>query len=297
MSLPPQDWPHRAASHAIRCPPHDWHVQVLGDGGPDLLLLHGAGGASHSWAALAPLLAGHRLIIPDLPGQGFTRAGRRDRFGLPAMAADLARLCEAQGWRPAALIGHSAGAAIALELTGVMADPPRAVVGINAALAPFDGLAGWLFPLMARAMATSPFVAPAVAWMASQPRQVDRLLDSTGSLIDVRGRALYRMLAGRTQHVDGTLAMMAAWRLQPLIARMPEITLPVLLLAGATDGAVPPRVSAAAARRLGDAEFVELPALGHLAHEEDAATVAAVLRPWLDARLAGSGQGRRGLGV
>ena len=297
MSLPPQGWPNRSASRSIHCALHRWHVQVLGGDGPELLLLHGAGGATHSWRALATQLQGYRLILPDLPGQGFSRAGRRDRFGLGAMAADLAALCAHQGWQPAALIGHSAGAAIALELAGLLPAPPRAVVGINAALAPFDGLAGWLFPLMARAMATSPFAAPAVAWMASQPGQVDRLLASTGSNIDARGRALYRALAGRTAHVDGTLAMMAAWRLQPLIARMPEITLPVLLVAGANDGAVPPRVSAAAARRLPGAEFVQLPGLGHLAHEEDAPAVAAVLQPWLEARLAGSAQDRGGLGV
>ena len=52
----------------LACPPHRWHVQVLGEG-PTVLLLHGAGGATHSWRGLAPLLAtDHRVVMLDLPG-------------------------------------------------------------------------------------------------------------------------------------------------------------------------------------------------------------------------------------
>ena len=54
----PTDWPHRATSRRIACPPHLWHAQIAGTG-PDLLLLHGAGGATHSWRNLMPLLTPH----------------------------------------------------------------------------------------------------------------------------------------------------------------------------------------------------------------------------------------------
>jgi pimeloyl-ACP methyl ester carboxylesterase len=82
-----------------------------GEGEP-LLLLHGLAGAAANWLALAPLLlSGRRVIVPDLPGHG-------DSSPLPAApslnayADRLALLLE----RPATVVGHSLGGAIALRL-------------------------------------------------------------------------------------------------------------------------------------------------------------------------------------
>ncbi len=89
MTRVPPDWPHAAHSRQVR-DVHDWHVQVMGEG-PEILLIHGAGGATHSWRDVAPILAGtHRTIALDLPGQGFTRRGARGREGLDLVAADIA---------------------------------------------------------------------------------------------------------------------------------------------------------------------------------------------------------------
>ena len=40
------------------------------------------------------------------------------------MAEDIARLCADEGWAPAALIGHSAGAVVALRLAEILPRPP-----------------------------------------------------------------------------------------------------------------------------------------------------------------------------
>lgn len=268
----------------IDCPPHQWCVLEQGSG-PLLLLLHGAGGASHSWRNLAPLLVPHyRIMAPDLPGQGFTRAGQR-RFSLDAMAQDMARLCAAEDWHPAAIIGHSAGAALALRLTEILPVPPRAVVGLNAALGSFEGTAGWLFPLVAKMLSLNPFIPPMAARLFGVGDRVKRLIGSTGSDIDAAGLRQYRTLISDPVHVDGTLSMMAQWRLDALQRRLPSIDVPTLLIAAAGDGTVPARISAEAAARMPFGEYVGLPRLGHLAHEEDAAAVAAILLPWLQERL------------
>ncbi len=53
--------------------------------------MHGTAAATHSWAALLPLLARHFTVVaPDLPGHGFTERPAEERLGLPGMAADLA---------------------------------------------------------------------------------------------------------------------------------------------------------------------------------------------------------------
>ena len=278
LALPPF-WPARATSRRIACRPHLWHVQVQGEG-PDVLLLHGAGGASHSWRALAPLLPGLRLIAPDLPGQGFTTAGTRGRSSLPAMAEDIAALCAQEGWAPTAIIGHSAGAALALRLAEILPAPP-AVVGINAALSPFQGVAGVMFPMMARLLAMNPFVAPAFARLWRTQAQVDRLIRATGSALDPEGLACYLHLVRDAAHVDGTLAMMAQWRLDGLLARLPRIAAPVLLITAAGDRAVPPEVSAEAVPRLPAARLVPLPDGGHLVHETHAPAVARPVAAFL----------------
>ncbi len=281
MQLIPPDWPLRQHSRRIRCRPHDWHVQITGQG-PDVLMLHGAGASAHSFHPLVPHLPGYRLIMPDLPGQGFTRAGGMLRLGLDAMADDLTTLCKDQGWQPDAIIGHSAGAAIALRMVEMAPRPPRAVVGINAALGPFDGFAGWLFPKLAKAMSASPFVAAIMTRMASKRKQVENLLKGTGSTLPDAGVTLYQRLVTDPRHIEGTLGMMAQWQLEPLIERLPQIMVPTLLIASDRDLAVPPRVSKSAAKALARARYHELAGLGHLVHEEAPELVARLILPFLD---------------
>jgi magnesium chelatase accessory protein len=274
---PPADWPLRAHAGRIRAR-HDWWVVEHGQG-PEVLLLHGAGGSGHSFRDLAPLLTGHRCLIPDLPGQGFTRPGTRGRFGIQPMAEDLAALCRAAGWQPKLVIGHSAGVPLALQLSTLM--PLRAVIGLNAALGQFEGAAGFLFPLLARALAATPFVPALVSRMWGTEAKVRQLIEGTGSRLDAAGIAQYLTLVRRAAHVDGTLGMMAAWRVDRLMAGAPGLSVPTLLIANAGDRVVPPRISQEAARMLPRADLREMPGLGHLSHEEDAAAVLARFADWL----------------
>lgn len=267
-----ETWPNAAHSRFVDSRPYRWHVQVMGEG-PVLLLLHGAGAATHSWRGLAPLLARHyRLVMPDLPGHGFTRH-RAGRSTLDAMAADVTTLLDTLGEVPAAYVGHSAGATIALRLA-LDAPAPRPVVSINGAFAAFDGFAGWLFPVMAKALALNPFTVPAFTAFASRAR-TERMLARTGSRIDAAGLDAYHALIGDRDHVAGTLAKMANWRLDRLSREAGRLQAPVLLMTGGRDGTVPPRVSDAFAERLHDPRHVRMPDLGHLMHEEAPDRVAA----------------------
>ncbi len=257
--------------------PHRWHVQEAG-AGDTLLLIHGAGGATQSWRGLFPLLARtHHVVAIDLPGQGFTQLGARQRCGLDHVAEDIAALALAQGWRPRAIIGHSAGVAVALRLVELGVCPGEQVIGINAALANFKGVAGWLFPALAKVLALAPFAAGAFAATATEAT-VRNLIAGTGSKLGPDGIALYLRLAQDRAHVDGTLAMMAQWRLDGLLARLPDLRAQVTLIAAAGDRAVPPRTSHEAATRIDRATVIDLPRLGHLAHEEAPEVIAGLIR-------------------
>lgn len=273
----PQDaagWPMADHSRFVLHRPHRWHVQEAGTG-PLILLIHGAGGATQSWRGVFPLLAARaRVVAVDLPGQGFTQAGARSRLGLDHMAEDLWSLCRYEGWTPAVIVGHSAGAAIALRMAELGAS--ARVVGVNAALGNFQGMAGWLFPMLAKALALSPLTAGLFAATVTEP-SVRALIRGTGSEIDADGIGFYRRLASDRAHVDGTLAMMAQWRLDGLLERLPANPARAVFIIGTGDLAVPPETSRRAAALMREARVVELPGRGHLAQEEDPAAVAAVI--------------------
>ncbi|NNE87964.1 MAG: alpha/beta fold hydrolase [Silicimonas sp.] len=261
------DWPLTEHSRIVNCAPHRWHVQEGGIG-PTLLLIHGAGAATQSWRGLFPLLARHFHVVAfDLPGQGFTHLGNRARCGLDPMAHDIKHLMDHEGWQPDLLVGHSAGAAIALRLSEELGTAPP-IVGINAALGNFKGVAGWLFPLTAKFLALAPFTAELFVATSTSQANITRLINGTGSKLPPEDLALYRRLARNRDHVDATLAMMAQWSLDDLLRRLPDIRSQTLFLAAEGDKAVPVRDSQNATNIMPNATCRILPDLGHLAHEE-----------------------------
>ncbi|MEM7296046.1 MAG: alpha/beta fold hydrolase BchO [Pseudomonadota bacterium] len=271
----PEDWPLRAQSRRVALGSVDWHIQELGEG-DTLLLLHGAGGATQSWRAVAPILAKrYHVVAVDLPGQGASYARWGTRFGLDDMAKAITMLMRKKGWLPIAVVGHSAGGAIALRLAEM--GVPGKTIGLNAALGKFGGIAGVLFPLTAQLLATNALAARLVSAQVGNERAVSRMLAGTGSTIDARGVELYTRLAGDPDHVHGTLRMMAHWQLDGLIARFARNPARATLVVGTADAMVPPVTSASAVERLQEAELVELEGLGHLAHEEAGERVAEVI--------------------
>jgi magnesium chelatase accessory protein len=274
-------WPHAEASQFLRVSPHQWHVQVMGQG-KTVLLLHGAGASLHSFADLMTLLAErYRVVAVDLPGHGFTTKGGSHRSGLAAVSRDLSALLVRHDLVPDVIVGHSAGAAVGLDLIAHLPRPPEAFVALNGAFAEFDGVAGWLFPVLAKLLSLNPFTA-LVFSATTTPRSVAQLIGATGSELSADQLRLYYRLVRDRAHVAGALAMMSQWDLRPLGRKMPGIAVPALLLTGARDKAVAPSVSDEAARKLPMAQTRTLPALGHLMHEERADLIVAEIDGFLD---------------
>ena len=117
---------------------------------------------------------------------------------------------------------HSAGGAIALRMAQADLAPQGGapfVIGINAALGEFPGLAGLVFPVMAKALAAMPFTASLFSGASSNPDRIKALIKSTGSELDAEGLDLYRRLVADRSHVDATLLMMAQWKTSTAAAR------------------------------------------------------------------------------
>lgn len=271
------DWPNRASSDFVSAGGLSWHVQRMGQG-PQLLLLHGTGAATHSWRDLAPLLArDFTLVAPDMPGHGFTSSLPFERMSLPGMAAAVGALVRELEIAPDLVLGHSAGAAILIRacLEGLIA--PRGIVSLNGALMPWRGLPGHFFSPAAKLLATSPLTSRFFAWRARDRRKIERLVDSTGSTLDPLGVDLYHRLIRFPSHVSAALSMMANWDLTLIERALPGLRTPLFLVVGERDTTVSPREARRVQQLLPSAQLVELPGLGHLAHEERPAQVATVL--------------------
>ena len=280
-------WPHAASSRFVAAGGLTWHVQIMGEG-PVALLLHGTGASTHSWRGLVPHLASQfTLVMPDLPGHGFTSAPPARGLTLPGMAMATAALLQQLKLDPAIAIGHSAGAAVALAMVHDGALRPKGLIGLNAALLPFGGLAGFFFKPMARLLTFNPLMANILASQATSRRRVADTLAGTGSTLDDAGIDLYQRLFTSPRHVQSAVQMMAGWDLGPLVRALPDIKTPVALVVAGGDRAVPPDQGRQVADKLASARVVYLRNLGHLAHEEAPADVAQTLlditAPWLAA--------------
>ena len=278
-------WPNREASRFAEAAGLRWHVQVYGSG-PPLLLLHGSAASCHSWRAFGPELAQrYTVIAPDLPGHGFSAPATRRLQELDGVAAGLGELLGTLGYSPQAAVGHSVGAAILVRMALDRHLAPEALVSLNGAFLPFSGLAGQLFPTTARLLTYNPLVPFWLAFRARNRAFLAEVLARTGSRIDSRGVDLYQRLATDPGHVAAALGMMARTHdgLHALMAELPELPVPLVLLAAERDRTVPPAQAERVRLRLPSARLESLPGLGHLAHEEDPAGVARRVLAALDA--------------
>jgi magnesium chelatase accessory protein len=267
-------WPNNVHSTFVVVDGQRWHVQRFG-AGPELVLLHGTGASTHSWGKLAKELEAHfTLTIMDQPGHGFTSHPGTRRMSLDGFAQLVAGLLSHLGVSPLAIVGHSAGAAVAarMVLNGLAA--PRMIIGINPALLPFPGPARVLFPAMARLFFTNPLMPRLLSWRARRLSVVERLMESTGSRLDADSIALYALLFRSPHHVEATLSMMANWQLEALFADLPHLSIPLDMIVGGRDMTISPEAAYRVAETIKHARVEIIQERGHLVHEEDPAAVA-----------------------
>lgn len=107
---PTDDWAARWLPRALPL-----HHTVLGGQGDWVLLLHGLFGAGDNLGGLGRELAEYdRVVLVDLRNHG--RSPHSDEMSLPLLAADIAALLDHLGIDRAALVGHSLGGKVAMEL-------------------------------------------------------------------------------------------------------------------------------------------------------------------------------------
>jgi magnesium chelatase accessory protein len=266
------DWPNADRSEFIQTQHVKWHVQrwgALSKKKTTMLLLHGTGASTHSWRDLAPLLATqHKVIVVDLPGHAFTSRPSRRWMTLEGMATCVNELLQACNATPDYIVGHSAGAAIAIKMALLNLVSPKKIFSFNGALLPLESLSGQLFSPIAKLLVLNPLVPRLFSWRANDPSMIAALLKGTGSEIGENGNALYAKLIQNHEHTAGALAMMASWDLDTLKRELPELKTPLILVVADNDKTVLPSVAHRVKLLLPQAQISMMKNLGHLAHEE-----------------------------
>ena len=279
----PYDWPHRDISRSIVSQGSAWHVQHTGRG-DTVLLLHGTAASTHTWRDIVPVLsASFDVVAVDLPGHGFSERVVGGSMSLDSISEGVAGLLHDLEISPVCIVGHSAGAAVALNLVLRNGITAPHVMGINAALLPFGGALRNVFSPLARFFASTRLMPRMLARRAGDQRAVRRVLNGTGSTIDSDGMEYYQRLFQRESHLSSVLQMMAAWELDPLLRRMPELRSRLMLVDGEQDQAVSPKEADSIARLVANAEVQRLSGLGHLAHEEAPERIAELIQNFIEA--------------
>jgi magnesium chelatase accessory protein len=273
------DWPLHEHSRFVDAGGVRWHLQSAGPSAgaarPRLLLVHGTGASTHSWAPLIDVLGdGVDWLAVDLPGHAFSSMPPPPALGLPGTAAALATLLERLGWQPTLAVGHSAGAAILARMALDGRLPAGSIASVNGAFVPFGGWAAPLLSPLPRLMVASGWVPAMIARRAADPAVVRRLVAGTGSMLEADGLAGYARLMRCPGHNAAALGMMAHWDLRPLLRELPRLPVPLHLLASSGDRAVPLRQARRIAARQPGGSLTILQGLGHLAHEEAPRAVA-----------------------
>jgi FAD/FMN-containing dehydrogenase/pimeloyl-ACP methyl ester carboxylesterase len=99
-------------------------VVLEGGDGPPLVLLHGPAGHAAHWMRVIPdLVRTHRVIAPDLPGQGASEIVDGGEPDADRVGAWLGELIERRCPEPPALVGYALGGAIAARFAA--AHPER----------------------------------------------------------------------------------------------------------------------------------------------------------------------------
>ncbi|MEM9473203.1 MAG: alpha/beta fold hydrolase BchO [Pseudomonadota bacterium] len=273
-----QTWPHHECSRFLAAGRVRFHVQTMGSG-PVLLLLHGTGASTHSWRDLMPGLAtDFQVVVPDLPGHGFTSMPGAGRVSLKSYAELLGVLMQELDAKVDLVAGHSAGAAIATRMALDGHIKPAGIISFNGAFRPMGGQTAQLFSPLAKLLSLNPLVPRFFAGRANDPAMVERLIAGTGSRLDAEGIALYQRLMRSGPHVDAALQMMANWDLTTLVDEMSELATPLLLVIADGDKAIPSHEAHLVAEKIAGASVRQMQGVGHVGHEEDPQSAMKIIR-------------------
>jgi len=273
----PVDWPNVDCSIFVNAAGLRWHLQRTGIG-PTIVLLHGTAGATHTWRAVFPLLARRADVIAiDLPGHGFTTGAAAKDISLVGMATAVAALLRTLDVRPRIGVGHSAGAAVLLQLAASSPEvTPQLLIGVNSALVSINALGQMLLPVSQSVFDFAP-VRTGIAALLRSGTLARTLLRSAGTPLDAAQEARYVSLLADETRVGAVLRMMSRWNLPALQSTFSALRIPVTLVHSRNEPWVSFDALLAATRTLPMRTVIDLTPAGHLIPDEKPEVLADII--------------------
>jgi pimeloyl-ACP methyl ester carboxylesterase len=259
------------------------------------LLIHGFGASVRHWRSnLGPLSRDRSVYAIDLLGFG---ASDKDGtvYGTALWVEQLFDFVTEVVGRSVVVVGNSLGSVVGLGLAAKHPDAVAAIAWLNlpdfsavAMPAVLKVLTQPIGEIAKRVITVSPFFVPFFRWIR-QPRVIrawvkGAYVDETrldGELVEILSSPAYDRHASRA-----LAAMVLSQRALPseYTARsaLPGMSLPMLLIWGAKDQFVPPKIAQTIVSFNSAVEFVSLPEVGHCPHDEVPDVINPILLSWLD---------------
>ncbi|WP_084544848.1 alpha/beta fold hydrolase [Derxia gummosa] len=270
--------------------------------GPAVVLLHGNTVLLQDFIAsglVSRLCRDHRVIAFDRPGFGHSERPRDRVWSMQAQAELLMRACRALGLEQPLVVGHSLGALVALSMaldhqaevgglvlvSGYYYPTPRLDAALTlptalpligdvlrytvSPLAARAGLGGTMAAMFAPLPVPDHFYGPVARELMLRPSQLRAVAEDGSGMVAAAGQ---------------------------LSSRLPELILPVTLVAGAEDGLIDPQAQTVRLHReLPQSRLLLLPGVGHMAHHAavgDLVDLIDAMTPGLARRGRGATAGR-----
>jgi pimeloyl-ACP methyl ester carboxylesterase len=260
-----------------------------------ILLIHGFGASVRHWRSnLGPLSQNRSVYAIDLLGFG---ASDKDGtvYGTALWVEQLFDFVMEVVGRSVIVVGNSLGSVVGLGLAAKHPEVVAAIAWLN--LPDFSAVAMPAFlkaltqPIGAiakRVITMSPIFVPFFRWIR-QPSVIrtwvsGAYVDETrldAELVEILSAPAYDRHAGRA-----LATMVLSQRELPseyqARSALPRMSLPMLLIWGAKDQFVPPKIAKTIVSFNPAVEFVSLPSVGHCPHDEVPDAVNSILLRWLD---------------
>jgi pimeloyl-ACP methyl ester carboxylesterase len=277
------------------------HYIDFGGEGPTLLMVHGLGGNSLNWMAVAPMLADrHHAVALDLAGFGQTPLFDRSA-AVGANAELVCNFIQKVIDAPVVLMGNSMGGHIAVLLAAdhpqwvdrlILVDPAvpgvhvrrpePAMLGAMAALS-IPGLAENLLDQRTRLLGPERLVAETLALVCADPSRVGRdVVDAHVQLTRERshlGAQNFRAFMQATRSLGLRMADPRFW------ARARRVQAPTLVIHGDRDRLIPVAAAHELVRRVPKWQLRVLEGVGHVPMMETPELFSSVFKDWMADRI------------
>jgi pimeloyl-ACP methyl ester carboxylesterase len=239
--------------------------------GRPVVLLHGAPTWGFLYHRMLPLLqTRRRVLVPDLPGYGFS--DRSDRFGrgLSRQTERLAAWLQAVGVERAAFVGHDLGAALALRYAALHPERVESLVLISAAAYDGPAIPGLADLALGPGFERKLVKALEPGFAVPQPDSLEGLLAPYGTNV------------GRLSLARGAAALDAGERME-LAEQLPRVRSSSLVVWGEKDPFRPLEHGRRLAWDLPHAKLSVLADASHFSPLEKEAELAALVTGFLEA--------------